>query len=547
MYSKSGGAAAPILIEHPGTGVVTVRCASGELVHRMPRGGTLREAAEALGLALGAGCGAGDCAMDLVRVLQGAQHLSPPDEAERSALERIGVAPDERLACRARVLGHVVAALPGTPTAYDAGVDQQLRVRVDDDVRRVVIVGDGVAGSTALKRIAALSPDCHVTVIGAEPHGFYNRMDIARLIDSAEGAESLVYPTAPISAGRPPDWRTNTLVDTIDPSTRSVVLGTGERLGYDRLLLATGAASARPPVPGAELAGCFRLRTAGEAIAIRSWLQCMGTTQAVVIGAGVLGLEAAEVLGRLGVSVHVLETGSNALPAQLLPAPATAVATALARRGVQVRTGVQVAAIRGADGDVGRVGAVELADGESIPAGLVLFCTGNRPNLALAEAAGLRCGQGIVVDAQMRTSDPCIFAAGDVAELDGHVTGLWEPAREQALAAADSMLGLAREWRAVPLPVCAKLKCVGIVTIGALPPPAARGAEILLETAGGRSWRQLVLDADGRVVAAAFVNAPRWVPEVEAAARDGRDLRPLLEPLRSGRWEVLRETEAVAA
>jgi NAD(P)H-nitrite reductase large subunit len=223
------------------------------------------------------------------------------------------------------------------------------------------------------------------------------------------------------------------------------------------------------------------------------------------------------------------------------------VAAALARRGVQVRTGVQVAAIRGADGDVGRVGAVELADGESIPAGLVLFCTGNRPNLALAEAAGLRCGQGIVVDAQMRTSDPCIFAAGDVAELDGHVTGLWEPAREQALAAADSMLGLAREWRAVPLPVCAKLKCVGIVTIGALPPAAARGAEILLETARGRSWRQLVLDADGRVAAAAFVNAPRWVPEVEAAARDGRDLRPLLEPLRSGRWEVLREAEAVAA
>jgi NADPH-dependent 2,4-dienoyl-CoA reductase/sulfur reductase-like enzyme/ferredoxin len=542
-----GGAVAHMPLEHPAPRAVTVRFAGSDLIHRMPAGGTLREAAQALGLALGAGCAAGDCCGDLVRVLKGAEHLSPPGQEERSTLVRIGAAPDERLACRARVLGPVVAALSGAASADDGGIDGSLRARVDSRVERVIIVGNGVAGSTALARIAALSPACRVTVIGAEPYGFYNRMDIARLIETPQGADSLAYPAALLTAGRAPEQRINTLVRQIDPVARSVLLGTGERLDYDRLLLATGAAPARPPVPGAELAGCFRLRTAGDAIAIRSWLQCMPTAQAVVVGAGVLGLEAAEVLARFGVAVQVLESAAHPMPAQLLPAPAAAVAAGLARHRVRVRGGVRVAAIRGANDDAGRVGAVELTDGESIPAGLVLFCTGNRPNIALAQGAGLVCGQGICVDAQMRTSDPNIFAAGDVAQLHGQVTGLWEPARQQALAAADSMLGLAREWQPVPLPVRAKLKTVGLVTLGALPSAAARGAEILVDTAGGRSWRQLVLDAGGRVAAAAFVNAPRWVPEVEAAARDGRDLRPLLGPLRDGRWEVLRALEAAAA
>jgi len=114
----------------------------------------------------------------------------------------------------------------------------------------------------------------------------------------------------------------------------------------------------------------------------------MSKRRAVVIGAGVLGLEAAEALARFGVPVDVLETGKNLMPMQLLPATAAVVSAALSRHGVQV------AALRKAMDDPARVGAVELADGEMIPAGLVLFCTGNRPNSALAQDAGLSCGRG---------------------------------------------------------------------------------------------------------------------------------------------------------
>ena len=543
MHVTSPGAAVAPMPSQRSARMVAVRFAGPDQTYAMPSGGTLRQAAEALGLAVGAGCGQGDCCADLVRVLDGADNLEPPGAMERLTLSRIGAAADQRLACCARVLGPVTVAPPDAAKEADACIDELLRARVDAGVERVIIVGNGIAGSTALARITALSPRCRVTVIGEEPHGFYNRMGIARLIESAEGADSLAYPDSPALVAPTVDRRINTLVRAIEPAAHAVLLGTGERLGYDRLLLATGAAAARPPLPGVELAGCFDLRTAADAMEIRNWLQRLPVEQAVVVGAGVLGLEAAETLARFGVPAQVLESGPGAMPSELLPATATVVADMLARHRVQVRAGVRVAAVRGADDNLGRVGAVELSSGELVPAGLVLFCTGNRPNIPLARDAGLRCGQGIRVDDQMRTSDPHIFAAGDVAELHGRVTGLWEPARQQALVAAESMLGLAHHWRPALLPMRAKLKSLDLVTLGALPP--TRGAEILVSAARGRSWRQLVLDANGRVAAAAFVNAPRWVADVEMAARAGRDLRPLLESLREGCWEVLRDAEPV--
>ena len=547
MYVMSPGVLAPMPRKRSGAGLVAVRFAGEERTHLMPPGGTLRQAAEALGLAVGAGCGQADCCCDLVRVLDGAENLEPPRAKERATLARIGAAVDQRLACCVRVLGPVTVASPDAAKEIGAGIDALLRTRVDARVRRVVIVGNSIAGNTALERIAALSPGCHVTLIDAEPHGFYNRMAIAQLIETAAGAETLAYPVPSAPAARAPDRRVNTLVRAIEPAAHQVVLATGERLDYDRLLLATGAAAARPRLPGVDLRGCFALRSADDATAIRGWLQRMPVQQAVVVGAGVLGLEAAESLARCGVPVQVMESGPGAMPAELLPAAAAVVAEQLARRGVQIRSGVRLAGIRATEDGTGQVGAVALADGGSIPAGLVLFCTGNRPNIALAQAAGLGCGRGILVDDEMRTSDPHVFAAGDVAELDGRVTGLWEPARQQAIAAAEAMLGLTHHWRPEPSPMRAKLRCVDLVTLGTLPPLAVRGAEILVSATRGRSWRQLVLDAEGRIAAAAFVNAPRWVAAVEAATRVRRDLRPLLEPLREGHWEVLRDAEPASA
>ena len=528
------------------SGTVAIQFAGTEQPANVKPGSTLLEAAESLGLAVGASCRQGDCGADLVCVLNGAENLEPPAEKERTTLARLGAEADQRLACCARILGPVTVAYAGNAQSVDR-VDDALRARVDASVEQVVVIGNGITGSTALERIAALSPDCRLTLIGDEPRGFYNRMGIAQLIETGDAGDALSYPHPSALAERPVDRRINTLVRAIDPAAREVVLGTGERIGYDRLLLATGAAAARPPLPGAKLAGCFDLRTAADAIAIRGWLQRMSKHRAVVIGAGVLGLEAAEALARFGVPVDVLETGPNLMPLQLLPATAAVVAAALSRHGVQVHAGVQVAAIHQAMDNKDRVGAVELANGEMIPAGLVLFCTGNRPNIALAQDAGLSCGRGIRVDASMRTSDPHIYAAGDVAELEGCVTGLWEPARRQALAAADSMLGLERIWQPEPLAVRGKLKSVNLVTLGTLPPPSERHAKIVVSAERGAVCRQLILDRNGMIASAAFVNAPLWIGEIETAMRNGQDLRPLSGALREGHWEILRAPHSVAA
>jgi len=150
-------------------------------------------------------------------------------------------------------------------------------------------------------------------------------------------------------------------------------------------------------------------------------------------------------------------------------------------------------------------------------------------------------------DASMRTSDPHIYAAGDVAELDGRVTGLWEPARQQALTASDSLLGLERSWQPEPLAVRGKLKSVDLVTLGTLPPSSERYTGIVVGSGRGRAVRQLALDRDGRIAAAAFVNAPLWIGEIEAAMRYGQDLRPLTGALSERHWDILRAPHSVAA
>ncbi len=324
------------------------------------------------------------------------------------------------------------------------------------------MIGNGVAGVTAAGHLRRLSPDCRIDLVSRSPHPFYNRIAIARLIHEPQGLGSLqLMPERWYEEQRVQQWL-NTSVAGIDRAAREVVLGTGQVLPYDRLILATGASWAPLGLPGVELPGVFGLREASDAMHIRAYAQRRRAARAAVIGGGLLGLEVAEALTKLGLDVTVLERGTGVSRHVLDARGSEIVQAAIHEVGITVRTQSSVRAIEGDQ----RVRGVRLDGGEVLPVDLVICCTGIQPHTELATDAGLQVQRGIVVDDRMATSDPSIFACGDAAELDGQIAGHWAVGAAQAEVAAVNALGGSRAFRATPVPTVLKLDALEVVSVG---------------------------------------------------------------------------------
>lgn len=498
-------------------------------------GCTLLEAVEANGVRIEAGCRMGMCGADPVAVVGGMESLSPARADERGTLERLGLAENTRLACCARVQGAVSISL--TPERAAASTTSgQHRFRFDPAVRRVVIVGNGAAGITAADHVRRRHPDCEITVVGREPHHFYNRMAIERLIYGRSAMQGLYL--------LPESWYDehhvtcllNTRVLAIGREVKEVLLGTGERLPYDRLILATGSSAAVPPSAGLPMTGAFVLREAGDAIEIRAFAQERNCWQAVVAGGGLLGLEAAHALHRLGLRVTVLERAPWLLRRQLDPRGGVYLREYLEALGLEIVLSAETAEVFGD----GRVAGVRLADGREYPCDLFLTAAGIAPNVALARQAQLDVRRGVVVDDFMRTSDPSIFAAGDAAEHDGEVTGLWPTARDQAVVAAANAVG--GEQRFTQTTPVTMLKVVGVdlLSVGRFTreSPEDRAIVQIEQNDTGHRYRRLVI-ADGKIVGGILLGYPLDAPNVTAAVRQQLDVSACFDDLRAGRWEAL--------
>ena len=348
------------------------------------------------------------------------------DPEEQATLRRLNVPTGTRLACVACVTGEVTVTTRPPATTPVGGIDPR--------VRSVVVVGNGIAGLTAADWVRRLHPACEVHLIGREPHHTYNRMALTDIVTGHAELTKLGL--------LPPEWfaehritaHVGAAVRAIDVEAREVALAGGERLPFDRLVLATGAAPADQAIDGLPLPGAHVLRTAEQALAVRAHTASHPDPKAaVVVGAGPLGIEVAAALTALGLDVHLVDR--HRWPAHRLVDSHVGrlVETALTRLGVHVHT---AATVRWAGG-LRRVSSVRLGNGRRIPCDLLLLCTGTRPDVDLARAAGLYVRSGVVVDHTLRTSDPNVFAVGDVAEHPAGVSGLWYAAVEQAEVAAE--------------------------------------------------------------------------------------------------------------
>jgi nitrite reductase (NADH) large subunit len=517
-------------------------------------GSTLLQAAQGMGLDFVAGCRMGVCGSDPIFVHSGVESLSPPSDDEQATILRLGLPDHARMACCARVLGDVVVSLDPVLADDEDPEPREVVLEAAADpvsdgspanrtavsgggIARVVIIGNGIAGVTAADHVRRHHAECEIELVSDERHPFYNRTGVSRLISSRDGVHRMyLLPEAWYEERRIVSWL-NTRARAIDTGSRTVELGTGDSLRYDRLILATGSSPVVPAIEGVDLDGSFTLRAADDAMLIRAFAQRDDCRRAVVVGGGVLGLEAADMLRKLGLDVTVVEREGWLAGSQLDERGGEILRSRMEERGVEVLLETGVTSLLGN----GRVNAVELAGGDSRPAELVLVCAGVAPNVGLAREAGLDVGAGVRVDDLMRTSDPAIFAAGDVAEHAGRVYGLWPAAVEQAELAAINALGARRPYAGSIVPTHLKVAGVDLTSIGRPQAQPGSDQEIALEEPETRRYRKLVL-SEGRVVGAVLLGYAAEAAAVLAAVRERRDVRRDIASLQSGDWHVLSES-----
>jgi NAD(P)H-nitrite reductase large subunit/ferredoxin len=518
-------------------GEVSVEFRPGPTVLAKP-GDKLLDIAEASQVPIESGCRMGMCGSDPVRILDGEENLSSMRSAERRTLERLGLGAGCRMACVSRVQGPVVVdPAPGLDAPSAVG-EPPRRARdvdgaVEQAIRRVVVIGAGVAGVTASEEIRRALPDVELTLIGDEPYAFYNRMAITRLVSESVSIESLYLNRRDWADSRRIDYRRGVAVTAIDRGNREVELADGERLPYDRLVIATGARPLVPPIEGLDAAGCFVLRTIDDAVQIQQHIRRRRCRTAVIVGAGLLGLEAAYYLAQLDVRVVVLDRGPWPLSRQLDEQAGALLWEMLHDLGIELLARTEARRIV-VDEDVT---GVELIEGGSIDAELCLVATGIVPNSELGEASDLDVDVGITVDDRMQTSDPNIFAVGDVVDHGGRRYGLWPASVEQAQVAVAQMIGSEAAYRVGVQPARLKVPGIDLLSIGVV--EASGGSKmVVVSSYGTRNYRKLILE-DGRLTGAIILGSPELFDDVTRAVELGVDLGSDLDALEHGKWQAL--------
>lgn len=500
---------------------------------------TLLDGIESAGLKIDFGCRMGVCGADPIAIIEGQENLSPADDNELKTLRRLGLEGRARLACVCKApKGNVTIDLktdPRTlpePETSAPQIDQALAMNIE----RIVIVGNGAAGIAAADEIRRRSQSCKIDLVTRENHQFYNRMGIARLLYGRSGIDELMLMQPQWYATKNVHVWLNTVASEIDRTNQIVRLGTGEELPYDRLILAMGASAVSPPVPGIDLPGCFALREAADATALRAWRQNKKCVSAVVLGGGVLGIETADALRQLNLKVTVVQRDERLMNRELDHTGSAILRRFIEGLGVQVVTGTTVAEIKGKD----RLERVVLTNGDILDADIYVACAGVRPNIEIARDAGLEVKRGVLVDSSMRTSDPNIWAIGDVAELPGAISGLWAVGTAQAGVAVAAIFGDTSPYAAPNTLVSLKMSGIDVKGYGTISGDLGTSELIEFDDEPAQTHRKLVID-NGHIRGAVFVGPPKTGQHIAAAIASNKDLTPILPRLRLADWDALAE------
>jgi len=409
--------------------------------------------------------------------------------------------------------------------------------------QRLVVIGNGMAGMRTVEELIRLAPGLYdITVFGAEPHPNYNRILLSPVLTGEQAFDDIILNDEAWYAAHGIRLYLNRKVVSIHRGKRVVIADDGTEAHYDRLLLATGSRPYVLPVPGNTLGGVVTFRDAED-------VQCMiraSATQrrAVVIGGGLLGLEAANGLANRGMSVTVVHVGKGLLDRQLDTRAAALLQSSLRARGLRFLMQRQTAAL--IDDGAGQVRAVRMTDGEEVPADLVVMAVGIRPNTELAEQVGLFVDRGIVVSDTLQTYDPRIYAVGECVNHRGIAYGLVAPLFEQARVAANHLArhGIGRYQSSV---TGTRLKVTGIELFSAGDFMGASDCEcITLNDSVAGIYKKLVIRDDCLVGACLYGDAAdgAWY---EALIRTRASIAAIRDQLMFGPPEQIDDTTPGAA
>ena len=393
-------------------------------------------------------------------------------------------------------------------------------------MKRLVIVGAGMAAGRLLDHLTEDQPGAwDITLVNAEPRGTYDRIMLSPVLSGEKTYEQIITHDDAWYAERGIRTLFGTRVAGIDRDAHTVTTDAGEVLAYDKLVLATGSSPFIIPLPGHDLPGVVAYRDLDDTQAMID----LGATpgkRAVVIGGGLLGLEAAAGLKMRGVDVTVVHLMGHLMERQLDEAAGYLLRRSLNDRGIAVRCGANSKAITEKDG---RVGALMLEDGTELPADLIVMAVGIRPATHLAAEAGLATGRGIHVDDAMVTSDADILAIGECIEHDGQVFGLVAPCNDQAKVAARTLAGEKAAF--VNRQVSTKLKVTGCDLFSAGDFAEGEGREDIVFRDPGRGvYRRLVLEGEKVVGAVMYGDTgdSSWFFQM---IKDGTDVSEMRDTL----------------
>ncbi|HCA5187255.1 nitrite reductase small subunit NirD [Acinetobacter baumannii] len=369
---------------------------------------------------------------------------------------------------------------------------------VSQDKLRLVLIGNGLAGMRCLEDLLDMAPDRYeVTVIGEEPWGNYNRIMLSPVLSGEKTIEDIML--------HPPKWYDDKGINfiagdkavKIDRPRKVVYTEKGQAVDYDRLILATGSAPFIPPVQGVDLKGVLTFRDIYDVNTMIEY--CGSKTNAVVIGGGLLGLEAAYGLKQRGMNVTVLHLMDRIMERQLDGRASQLLRHSIEQKGIQIITEANTEALIGDEN--GHVKQIRLKDGTVLDADLVVFAVGIRPNIALAQSAGLRCNRGVLVNDTMQTFDPSIYAVGECIEHRGQTFGLVEPLWGQAFICATHLAEHGSlTFKAPTVPTQLKVSGVDVFSAGNFEPKDDY-EDIILNDEKRQIYKRIIIQND-RVIGA---------------------------------------------
>ena len=350
-----------------------------------------------------------------------------------------------------------------------------------------VIIGSGVAGTTAAANIRKFDNKGKIIIISDEPYPLYSRIRLPEFLSNAVDDKGLIIKKDTWYIDNRVDLVLNTAVTDIDVPGKKVILSDSTTIKYDRLLIATGGLSFVPPIPGTDKKGVFTLRTLNDAIAIKEFAK-KSNNRVILIGGGSLGLEAGNGLRKAGNYISVVEIFPRLLPRQMDPHGAEILRAQLEKTGFRFYLGAKSREISGAD----TVEALVLDDGTRIDCDMIIISAGVRHNPLLALKLSLPVDKGVIVNNKMETGIPDIYAAGDLVQHNGIFYGIWPAAEKQGEVAGINMAGGNTEYHGTVISNTLKVAGIDICAAGDINAEGLKDS-ILFKDADNYIYKKMVV------------------------------------------------------